>query len=250
MAHRHHRVVRTGRRWLLVSSTLALTAAVGTVGGAAMTTDAGTAAVTAEVRAQAVPRAPAAVEVAPRVTVPEDAQWRLGAVEAQAQAPVPRRPEAASRATQRPAAQPVEGEAAAAEPEPVVDAAVGTERGALVSLLNGYRAANGLHTLATDPHLDSLAQSWAQWMAANQTLQHNPDLRAQMGPGWSTGSEIIVRHTGGAVMSPDAIVEYMHGWWRTSTIHNNNMLSPAFTHVGTGYSMGPGGPYAVHVFGG
>lgn len=261
MAHRAHRAARTGRRWLLVSSALALTAAGGTAAVAAVSADADGAAVVAQVRAPEAPRtegaAPEVAEVAPRVTAPEDAEWSLGAVEAEAQAPVPREPEAASRTEERVEPAPVEEEtaeteteAAEPEPEPVVDAAVGTERGALLSMLNGYRAANGLHTLTTDPHLDSLAQSWAEWMATHQTLQHNPNLRAQMGSGWSIGSEIIVRHTGGASMSPDAIVDYMHNWWRGSTVHNNNMLSSAFTHVGTGYFMGPGGPYAVHVFGG
>src|SRR5690606_41412853 len=98
--------------------------------------------------------------------------------------------------------------------------------------------------------LDQVAQSWAEWMAANQTLQHNPNYRSQIGSGWSAAGENIIRHTGGASMSSSAVTSWMVDWWKNSSVHRANMLNSKYTHVGVGYSMGPGGPYAVLLLGG
>ncbi|MDD9207618.1 CAP domain-containing protein, partial [Georgenia sp. 10Sc9-8] len=125
------------------------------------------------------------------------------------------------------------------------------ERGHLTSELNKYRSANGQHTLTRDSSLDEIAQGQAEWMAANRQLKHNPTYRQQMGGSWFTGSEIIVRNTGGMYMTTDAILSFMHNWWRNSPVHNENMLRGTFTHVGTGYYVGDNGvPYGVHVLGG
>ncbi|MDD9206999.1 CAP domain-containing protein [Georgenia sp. 10Sc9-8] len=139
-----------------------------------------------------------------------------------------------------------------AESSTSASASDGSERGALTSMLNSYRAANGLAPLSRDGALDSAAQQWAQWMAQNQSLQHSDYVNGavQRGNGWSRGSEIIVRYRGGGSLPTGEILSFMHSWWQGSPVHNANMLKSGFTHVGTGYAMGPGGPYAVHIFGG
>lgn len=126
----------------------------------------------------------------------------------------------------------------------------GGERGAIGAMVNDFRAQNGVHTLGSDATLDQVAQGWAEWMASNQTLQHNPSYRSQIGGGWSASGENIVRNTGGASMSSSAITSWMVDWWKNSSVHRANMLNGKYTHVGVGYAMGSGGPYAVLLFGG
>ncbi|WP_152193152.1 CAP domain-containing protein [Georgenia satyanarayanai] len=135
-------------------------------------------------------------------------------------------------------------------PAAAVSVGQGGERGAIGAMLNDFRAQNGMHTLGRDGTLDQVAQGWAEWMASNQTLQHNPNYRSQIGGGWSASGENIVRNTGGASMSSSAITSWMVDWWKNSSAHRANMLNSKYTHVGVGYAMGSGGPYAVLLFGG
>lgn len=135
-------------------------------------------------------------------------------------------------------------------PAAAVSVGQGGERGAIGAMLNDFRAQNGMHTLGSDATLDQVAQGWAEWMASNQTLQHNPSYRSQIGGGWSASGENIVRNTGGASMSSSAITSWMVDWWKNSSVHRANMLNGKYTHVGVGYAMGSGGPYAVLLFGG
>lgn len=137
-------------------------------------------------------------------------------------------------------------------PQPQVQASAGQggERGSLASMVNNLRARNGLSGLGRDGTLDSVAQGWAEWMASNQVLQHNPNYRSQIGGGWSRSGENIVRHTGARSWSSGDITSWMFSWWSNSAPHRANMLNGAYTHVGVGYAMGSGGPYAVLVFGG
>src|SRR5690625_49275 len=126
----------------------------------------------------------------------------------------------------------------------------GGERGSIASLVNNLRAQNGLAALGRDGTLDSVAQNWAEWMASNQVLQHNPNYASQIGGGWSRSGETIARKSGAQSWSSGDITSWMVNWWSNSAPHRANMLNTAYTHVGVGYAMGSGGPYAVLVFGG
>lgn len=136
------------------------------------------------------------------------------------------------------------------EPVAAASAGQGGERGSLASMVNNLRAQNGRSGLERDGTLDSVAQNWAQWMASNQSLQHNPSYRSQIGGGWSSSGENIVRNTGARNWSSGDITSWMFNWWSNSSVHRANMLNGKYTHVGVGYAMGSGGPYAVLVFGG
>jgi len=216
----------------------------------------------------------------PGITVPADEEIDLGELDVDVELPKPdvshvRDIRTASRNAERRAIAEREAaaaaEAAAAEQEAAptrdddgeddastseaeapatVSAGSGGERGAIGAMVNDYRAQNGLHTLERNGTLDQVAQGWAEWMAANQTLQHNPNYRSQIGSGWSAAGENIIRHTGGASMSSSAVTSWMVDWWKNSSVHRANMLNSKYTHVGVGYSMGPGGPYAVLLLGG
>lgn len=189
---------------------------------------------------QDIPDAVAAIEAE------EEAERQAAAAREEAAA-------AASRSASRspaPAAESSEETADDDAPAAAVSVGQGGERGAIGAMVNNFRAQNGLHTLGSDATLDQVAQSWAEWMAANQTLQHNPNYRSEIGGGWSAAGENIVRNTGGASMSSSAITSWMVDWWKNSSVHRANMLNTKYTHVGVGYAMGSGGPYAVLLLGG
>ncbi|WP_164745217.1 FG-GAP-like repeat-containing protein [Georgenia faecalis] len=134
---------------------------------------------------------------------------------------------------------------------PAKDARYAYERGRLFSSLNSLRASRGLAALTRSDELDARAQAWADHMAQTRVLVHSPNFRTEMtAAGWAYKSELIVRNTGGRSMTTDAILTYMHNWWVASPDHYPWMVSPNYTHVGHGYTMGSGGPYAVTVLGG
>ncbi|QDB78538.1 CAP domain-containing protein [Georgenia wutianyii] len=211
---------------------------------------------------------------APGITVPEETDLVLSELDVdvelgKSEVEDLREAQAASRAAERQALEevaaaetqaeqqaaaeeaPVAEEAPAAReaPAPVAAAEAG-EQGALAAMVNDLRAQNGLGALARDAGLDSVAQGWAEWMAANQVLQHNPNYKSQIGAGWARSGENIVRNTGAAGWAPGEITSWMFNWWASSAPHRANMLGAEYTHVGVGYAMGAGGPYAVLVFGG
>lgn len=157
-------------------------------------------------------------------------------------------PEAEPEATrQAPAPTPVPTPAPTT-PAPAA-AGQGGERGALGGMVNSLRGSNGLPALSRDGSLDAAAQGWAEWMASNRTLQHNPSLRSDVGSGWSRTGENIVRNTGAQGWGAGEITSWMFNWWSNSAPHRANMLHGTHTHFGVGYAMGGGGPYAVLVFG-
>jgi hypothetical protein len=125
------------------------------------------------------------------------------------------------------------------------------ERDQLYRKLSDLRASKGLRPLARSAELNARAQAWAKHMAETQNMYHTPNFRAEMtAAGWSYKSELVVRNTGGRRMDVDDVLTFMHDWWVASPNHYPWMVSPNYTHVGHGYYMGPGGPYAVTVLGG
>lgn len=131
----------------------------------------------------------------------------------------------------------------------VASAGSGDERGTLAGKVNGLRSQNGLSGLSRDATLDQVAQSWAEHMASTQNLAHNPNLDGDIGSGWSRSGENIVRNTGAQGWSSARITSWMFDWWYNSGPHYANMTNSAYTHIGVGYAMGSGGPYAALVFG-
>ncbi len=103
--------------------------------------------------------------------------------------------------------------------------ASGNDAAALVTKLNQLRAQQGLPPLTVDAELTGIGQRWAQHMAQNGTLAHNPDFSAQVTQQWLKLGENV--GTGG---SADSI----HQALVSSAAHYRNMVDPAFTHVGVG----------------
>ena len=63
---------------------------------------------------------------------------------------------------------------------PACDGGAGGTAGAVVAAMNGDRAANGRSPLCWNNQMGGIAQSWANWMAANQSLSHQ-DLGSVLG---------------------------------------------------------------------
>lgn len=119
-----------------------------------------------------------------------------------------------------------------------IDTAFGSK---LVALANKAREAEGIAPLAISGSLTSHAESWAQHLAASQSLGHS-DIGSLLG-GWSTVGENV------AAGQPTAPA--MHAAWMGSSAHRANLLNPAFTHVGIAVVIDSGGvPRGVQVFGG
>jgi uncharacterized protein YkwD len=119
---------------------------------------------------------------------------------------------------------------------------------ALLSALNSDRAANGLPPLTWSPKLSNQAGTWADHMAAVNSLSHQ-NLSALINSadyqGYYTLGENIIVGPGG--LSPAAV----EAAWMNSPPHRANILSGAFNIVGIGYVHGPDGRiWAVQDFGG
>lgn len=106
------------------------------------------------------------------------------------------------------------------------------------SLINDLRASHGLGPLAIDNALAGSAQSWAQHMADTGTLSHDPALGSAVS-GWTKLGENV-----GTGPNVDQI-------WQAflrSPGHLDNLLDPAFTHMGVGFVIDGTSQYTTHRF--
>lgn len=113
----------------------------------------------------------------------------------------------------------------------------------ILDATNAYRAQNGRSPVKADPQLNQVAQKWAEQMAREEHLYHNPNYGKQYRPGWRAASENVAQNWVGA--SAEAFVDQ----WAKSPGHNKNMLSPGVTHLGVGVAKSASGKvYAVQNF--
>jgi uncharacterized protein YkwD len=111
--------------------------------------------------------------------------------------------------------------------------------------MNGDRSAAGLGQLCASAALNGFAQSWANWMAQNQSLSHQ-DLGAVLGgTSFNTVAENIL--SGPGSMSPAE----MEAAWMASAGHRENILNGAYSAAGVGIAYSSDGRVWVAVeFGG
>ena len=122
----------------------------------------------------------------------------------------------------------------------VVSPAYAAETDTIFSSTNSARSTNGLGSLKSNTSLNSVAQTWAQQMAANQSMTHNPNVGSQIPAGWkSYGENVAMGYPTGT-----ATVE----GWMNSTGHRANILG-SFSDIGVGWFVdGNGVTWAVQVF--
>lgn len=111
------------------------------------------------------------------------------------------------------------------------------------AMISGYRANNGLSSLALDPKLMRIAQDHSNAMAARDRLDHNlgrsfPDRLKQGGYDASHAAENIGAgyHT---------IAQAFSGW-RDSSSHRANMLLGSATKMGIAAAYAPNSKYKVY----
>ena len=109
----------------------------------------------------------------------------------------------------------------------------------LVSLVNRDRAANGLPSLVSNAQLNAVAKRWAERMAAENRMYHNPSLSSQVPSGWQRlGENVATGHRSPAEMQQA---------WMNSSGHRANILG-SFNSVGTAFVRVNGKTWGVQVF--
>ena len=96
---------------------------------------------------------------------------------------------------------------------------------------NAPREQQSVHNLINDAELDVIAQTHAEWMAANTRLTHQP--LGKILKRWRTAGENIA-------CGQQAEAEVMRSWLNSSG-HRTNILNRNFTHVGFGIAVSENG---------
>ena len=102
----------------------------------------------------------------------------------------------------------------------------------LLAMVNNLRVSRGVAPLTPDPAIASPAQAWTDHMASMRTLAHNPNLAAQMPPGW-TGLAENVGEGGDVKAIFNALVN--------SPSHYANMMNPSYNLTGVGVAWDASG---------
>ena len=117
--------------------------------------------------------------------------------------------------------------------------AVAFDEGTIHSLANQSRSSNGLGALTLNASLSQVAAAWANQMAANGAISHNPGYSSQIPGGWSKAAENVAQGypNGSAV----------HQGWMNSPGHRANILGD-FTDIGIAHISAGGTTWSVQVF--
>lgn len=115
-----------------------------------------------------------------------------------------------------------------------------SETGTIHSLVNQARAQAGLGALNRNSAMDQVAANWANQMAVNGTLSHNPNYSDQIPGGWTRSAENVAQgHPTGAAMQEG---------WMNSSGHRANILGD-YTDIGIAFINAGGTTWGVQVFG-
>jgi hypothetical protein len=108
-----------------------------------------------------------------------------------------------------------------------------------INEINLLRSTLGLRTLTVSSQLSNVATRWAQQMAAEDRLYHNPNLTSQVS-GWIRIGENV-----GVGYDVLGLMNAFIG----SPSHYANLVDPNYTHLGVGVASGPNGTiYTTHDF--
>lgn len=109
------------------------------------------------------------------------------------------------------------------------------EENAFAARIDADRAAHGLGDLTVNLQLTRVARGWAQQMAADSTLRHNPRLDQQVRGTWARLGE-NVGHSTQSGATARALVENLHTSFMRSPTHRANILGD-FNQVGIGVAI-------------
>ena len=122
----------------------------------------------------------------------------------------------------------------------------------VIAAINEYRAQYGLPAYQTNSNLMAAAQAQSDYQASIGDVTHSgpggtrPSDRVYA-TGYGSGNSVWVSEIifGGI----NATVADAVGWWKTSAIHNDTMLSPRYVEIGAGVSTAGGMVYYTAVTG-
>ena len=124
--------------------------------------------------------------------------------------------------------------------------------GQIISLINAYRAENGLPAYQQHSTLMLTAQGQSDYQASINAVTHEgpggtrPKDRAYAA-GYGDGQIIFISEIiyGATSAGPDTALS----WWKTSQIHNDTMLATQYVHIGAGVAESGGRFYYTAVTG-
>jgi uncharacterized protein YkwD len=119
---------------------------------------------------------------------------------------------------------------------PTASRAGASDASQMLTLINGYRAANGLPGLSTEGDAMAKAQQHADEMAAQGHIFHSSSLSSGIADGWTALGENV--GMGGSPLQ-------LQGMFQGSGPHNANMLNGAYNFVGVGAARGSDGQLYV-----
>lgn len=127
----------------------------------------------------------------------------------------------------------------AAVPQPV-QAQAGTAWEVL-SVINAYRAANGLDPLIENQYLNIAAQNHVEWMAETGNYSHvgiggSSSTDRALAAGYGEGASVRVTENwarGPGMTASDVVYES----WATSSVHNSQMLTTTYNEFGAGVAL-------------
>lgn len=113
--------------------------------------------------------------------------------------------------------------------------------------VNDLRTQLGLQPVTRYTQLDSVAQTWSEQMASQDTMSHNPSFADQFPGGWSAASENVAMRTGSG--STD-IGSQLFDQWKESPGHYANMTATDVNSIGIGiaYNSSTDSWYATQNF--
>lgn len=124
--------------------------------------------------------------------------------------------------------------------EPRALAADPASESGFVNAINRIRASKGLSQLQVTGELTGVARRWADQMAANGQISHNPSLASQVSGGWSKLGENV-----GVGYDVDSLMQA----FVNSPSHYRNIVDPEWTHIGVGVTFAADGRmYTTHNF--
>lgn len=96
-----------------------------------------------------------------------------------------------------------------------------------VTLINEYRATEGLPALELDRELQAASREWSRQMAADNELAHAPDISVGVTSPWVAIGENVG-------VNPVQDVPMLFEAFKASPLHDANLVDPRFTNVGVG----------------
>ncbi len=116
--------------------------------------------------------------------------------------------------------------------------ATSSEEASLLALTNQARAAAGAPALRLDATISAVARSWAQTMAAQGAINHNPDIGSLL-DGWLRLAENV---------GVGSTIAQVHEALLASPSHYVNLTNPDYSLVGIGVASAGGRLYVVENF--